>query len=74
MIFCDEKGQMIKEKNIDLNTLGKIMSENGLNITSQINENMSSILQAFGGINYYERTSQVQQKLDEKKNLIKKDQ
>jgi len=35
---------MIKDKNIDLNTLGKIMSENGLNITAQVNENMSSIL------------------------------
>lgn len=44
MIFCDEKGQMVKDKNIDLNTLGKVMSENGLNITSQINENMSSLL------------------------------
>lgn len=35
---------------------------------------MSSVLQAFGGINYFERTIQVQQKLDEKKNLTKKDQ
>lgn len=35
---------MIKEKNIDLNVLGKIMSENGLNITPQINENMCSVL------------------------------
>lgn len=35
---------MVKDKNIDLNTLGKVMSENGLNITSQINENMSSLL------------------------------
>lgn len=60
MIFCDQNGQMIKEKNIDLNVLGKIMSENGLNITQQINENMCSILEAFGGINYLERTSMVQ--------------
>ena len=37
MIFCDENGQMIKDRNIDLNTLGRIMSENGLNINPQIN-------------------------------------
>lgn len=65
---------MIKEKNIDLNVLGKIMSENGLNITPQINENMCSVLEAFGGISFLERVSQVQEKLDEKKNVIKKDQ
>lgn len=51
---------MIKDKNIDLNTLGKIMSESGLNITPQINENMSSVLEAFGGINFLERNSMVQ--------------
>ena len=37
MLFCDQNGQMIKDKNIDLNNLGKIMSEKGLNITAQVN-------------------------------------
>ena len=60
MIFCDENGQMIKDRNIDLNALGRIMSENGLNITSQVNENMCSVLEAFGAITYTERTSMVQ--------------
>ena len=52
MLFCDENGQMIKDKNIDLNALGKIMSEKGLNITQQMNENMCSVLQGFGGIDF----------------------
>jgi hypothetical protein len=60
MLFCDENGQMIKDKNIDLNALGKIMSEKGLNITQQMNENMCSVLQGFGGIDFLERVREVQ--------------
>ncbi len=65
---------MIKDRNVDLNNLGRVMSDNGLNITPQINENMCSVLEAFGAIKYTERTSMVQEKLDDKKNAIKKDQ
>jgi hypothetical protein len=65
---------MIKDRNVDLNNLGRVMSDNGLNITPQINENMCSVLEAFGAIEYTERTSMVQEKLDDKKNAIKKDQ
>jgi hypothetical protein len=74
MIFCDENGQMIKDRNVDLNTVGRIMSENGLSITPQINENMCSVLEAFGAIGYTERTSMVQEKLDDKKGMVKKEQ
>jgi hypothetical protein len=35
---------------------------------------MYSILEAFGGINYIERTVQVQEKSEEKRNALKKDQ
>lgn len=35
---------------------------------------MSNFLEAFGGITYLERTTQVQEKVDDKKNIIKKDQ
>jgi hypothetical protein len=44
MLFCDKDGQMISEKSVDLNTLGKKMSENGINVSQQINDNMCSIL------------------------------
>ena len=63
---------MIKDRNSDLNTVGRIMSENGMNIPPQVNENMCSVLEAFGAISYSERTSMVQEKLDDKKGVIKK--
>lgn len=50
------------------------MSENGLSITPQVNENMCSVLEAFGAISYTERVSMMQEKLDDKKNMIKKEQ
>lgn len=36
MIFCDDNGQMIKEKNIDLNRIGKLMNDKGIALTPQI--------------------------------------
>lgn len=44
MLFCDEDGQMIEDKSVDLNTLGKIMNEKGIRVGQNISENMSSIL------------------------------
>jgi hypothetical protein len=37
MLFCDDNGQMIKDRNIDLNNLGKLMNDEGINIAAQIN-------------------------------------
>ncbi len=37
MLFCDEDGQMIKGKNIDLNTLGKKMMGKNINVSQQVN-------------------------------------
>ena len=59
MLFCDESGQMKKERNIDLNSLGKIMNEQGILVSPQISQNMSSIFETFGGIQYDERVIQV---------------
>ena len=44
MLFCDEDGQMIEDKSVDLNTLGKIMNEKGITVGQNVSENMSSIL------------------------------
>lgn len=44
MLFCDENGQMIDEKTVDMNFLGKIMNENGIVVSPQISNNMSSLL------------------------------
>lgn len=43
MLFCDDEGQMHKERTIDLNTLGKLMNENGITVGSQISHNMASL-------------------------------
>ena len=59
MLFCDESGQMKKERNIDLNSLGRIMNEQGILVSPQISQNMSSIFETFGGIQYDERVIQV---------------
>ena len=73
MLFCDETGQMRNERNIDLNSLGKIMNEQGILVSPQISQNMSSIFETFGGIQYDERVIQVEEKQEEKKALLKKD-
>ena len=52
MLFCDQDGQMIDEKSVDLNSLGKKMNENGITVSQNVTENMSNILEAFGGITY----------------------
>lgn len=44
MLFCDKDGQMINEKSVDLNTLGKKMLQNNINVNQQVNDNMTSIL------------------------------
>ena len=36
MLFCDENGQMILEKTVDLNTLGQKMNENDIAVLPQI--------------------------------------
>ena len=74
MLFCDKDGQMILEKSVDIHTLGKKMNQAGIAVHAQINENMCSILQAFGDIIYEQRVVRVQQKIEEKKNIaIKKE-
>lgn len=35
-----------------MNVLGKIMNENGIVVSPQIVQNLSSVFQAFGGIGY----------------------
>lgn len=44
MLFCDADGQMIEDKSVDLNALGKKMNEHGINVSPQIADNMSNIL------------------------------
>ena len=74
MLFCDENGQMIDDKTVDLNNLGKKMNDNGVSINPSVSQNMSSLLHAFGDIVYEERVVQVQIKEEEKKNIsIKKE-
>ena len=36
MLFCDQDGQMIDEKSVDLNTLGKKMNENGIAVSQNV--------------------------------------
>lgn len=60
MLFCDEKGQMVGDRIIDMNTLGKVMNDNGIVVSPQVSQNLSSILQAFGAIGYDERVVQMQ--------------
>lgn len=44
MLFCDENGQMINEKSVDLNTLGKTMNEHNIPVSNQVSDNMSNML------------------------------
>ena len=62
MLFCDQDGQMIDEKSIDLNALGKKMNENGITVSQNVTDNMSNILEAFGGICYEQRVVKMQEK------------
>ena len=64
MLFCDQDGQMIDEKSVDLNSLGKKMNENGITVASYVSENMSNILEAFGGIKYEEKVVKIQEKIE----------
>lgn len=52
MLFCDEKGQMIAERVVDMNSLGKVMNSCGIAVSPQVSQNMSSLLETFGGISY----------------------
>jgi hypothetical protein len=54
---------MIQDKSVDLNVLGKKMTEAGLTINPQVNDNMCSILEAFGDIIYEERVVRMQEKV-----------
>jgi len=50
------------------------MTDEGLSISPQVNDNMCSILEAFGDIVYEERVVKMQEKVEEKKNMaIKKE-
>ena len=60
MLFCDQDGQMIDEKSVDLNSLGKKMNENGITVSQNISQNMSNILEAFGGIKYEQKVVKMQ--------------
>ena len=60
MLFCDADGQMVEEKSVDLNALGKKMNQHGINVSQQVSDNMSNILQAFGGIKYEEKVVKMQ--------------
>lgn len=44
MLFCDEKGQMVSDRIIDMNSLGKVMNDNGIVVSPQVSQNLSSIL------------------------------
>ena len=55
---------MIDEKSVDLNSLGKKMNENGITVASYVSENMSNILEAFGGIKYEEKVVKIQEKIE----------
>ena len=55
-----------------MNFLGKVMNENGIIVSPQISNNMSSLLETFG-IQYNEKVIQVQEKVEQKKSLAKKD-
>ena len=51
---------MINEKSVDMNTLGKKMSDHGISVPQQVSDNMCSILEAFGDINYEEKVVKIQ--------------
>jgi hypothetical protein len=44
MLFCDQNGQMAHDRVVDMNSLGKIMNENGISVTLQVSQNLSSLL------------------------------
>lgn len=44
MLFCDENGQMIEDRVVDLNTFGKVMNDNGILVSLPVSQNLSSLL------------------------------
>lgn len=65
---------MINDRVVDMhNSLARSMVDNGIVISPQVSQNLSSILQAFGGIGFDARTVIKEEKIEEKKANIKKD-
>jgi hypothetical protein len=64
MLFCDQNGQMVDGRVVDMNSLGKLMNENGISVSLPVSQNLSSLLEAFGGISFDERVVQVQEKVE----------
>ncbi len=73
MLFCDKMGQMVHQRTVDLNTLGKNMNDNQIPVAQAVCDNMSSLLEAFGGITYTDKTVTVLEKQEEKKHVPKKE-
>lgn len=47
-----------------MNTLGKVMNQNGIAVSPQVSQNLGSLLEAFGAIGYDEKVVQMQQKAE----------
>lgn len=66
MLFCNQNGEMIEERTVDLNELGNILREKGIEITDQIADNMAAFLKCFGEIEYQEEVIEYFPKEDDK--------
>ena len=59
MLFCDEDGEMIPSRHVDLITLGDTLRAQNLDIPPNISDNLANLLECFGEIDCDERIIQV---------------
>lgn len=58
-LFTDEDGVMNETRSVDLNTMGQKLNSKGLTVALAISENMASILECFGDVEYNENIIKV---------------
>ena len=67
MLFCNENGEIINERSVDLNEFGTILKTNikDIELTEAVSENMANFLKCFGDVQYDEEVTMVAPKEDE---------
>lgn len=67
MLFCNENGEIINERSVDLNEFGTILKTNikDIELTEAVSENMANFLKCFGDVKYDEEVIMVAPKEDE---------
>ncbi len=59
MLFCNQDGELIPTRHVDLIAMGEILRARGLDIPNNISDNFANTLECFGELECDERIIQV---------------